>query len=185
MICFGCWLEILPVAAAAAIVSVLLAYAYCTRHYGHWAALGVPHTKPTPLLGHFAGPTLGRESGTVTVDTLYRRFVGHRYFGVYQLRHPMLVLRDPVLVHSVLATEFASFHDRVMNRTSFEHDGLFNSLVNLRGDRWKAVRAKLSPTFTVAKLKAMFASLHVCTGQLVDKLLLLTSDGQGIQNNVS
>ncbi|CAI6360815.1 unnamed protein product [Macrosiphum euphorbiae] len=179
MICFSCWLEIVPIAA---IASALLTYVYCTRYYGHWTALGVPHTKPAPLLGHFAGPTMGRESGTITVDKLYRRFTGHRYFGVYQLRHPMLVLRDPVLVHAVLATEFSSFHDRMMSRTSFEHDGLFNSLVNLRGDKWKAVRAKLSPTFTVAKLKAMFASLHVCTGQLADKLLLLTSGGQGIVN---
>lgn len=177
MICFSCWLEIVPIAA---IASALLAYVYSTRYYGYWTALGVPHTKPTPLLGHFAEPTMGCESGTTIIDALYKRFAGHRFFGLYQLRHPMLVVRDPVLVHTVLTTEFGSFHDRLMSRESFKYDELFNNIVNLRGDKWKAVRAKLSPTFTVAKLKAMFASLHVCTGQLTDKLLLLTSGGQGI-----
>lgn len=177
MICFSCWLEFVPIAA---IASALLAYVYSTRYYGHWTALGVPHTKPTPLLGHFAEPTMGRESGTTIIDALYKRFAGHRFFGLYQLRHPMLVVRDPVLVHTVLTTEFGSFHDRLMSRASFKFDELFNNLVNLRGDKWKAVRAKLSPTFTVAKLKAMFASLYVCTGQLTEKLLLLTSGGQGI-----
>lgn len=176
-----CWrtlfTEIFPVLA---VVAVTLSYKYCTYHYRHWKTLGVPHTEPSPLLGHFAGPTLGRESGTATVDRLYRRFDGHRYFGVYQLRHPLLVLRDPELVHAVLTKEFGSFHDRLMDRTSFEHDQLFNSLVNLKGDRWKAVRAKLSPTFTVAKLKAMFGDLRACTDQLANKLSLLTADGQSI-----
>lgn len=179
MIC--CWQtflsEVLP---AFTVVVGLLIYKYCTYHYKHWKTIGVPHTKPLPLLGHFADPILGRHSMTTTTDSLYRNFKGHRYFGIYQLRHPVLVLRDPELVHTVLTKDFGSFHDRLMNRKSFEHDQLFNSLVNLRGDKWKTVRAKLSPTFTTAKLKAMFSDLQMCSDQLVDKLLQLTSESQGI-----
>lgn len=176
-----CWqnflVEVFPILT---VIVGLLAYKYCTYHYKHWKTLGVPHTKPLPLLGHFADPILRRHSSTTTIDTLYRHFKDHRYFGIYQLRHPLLILRDPELVHTVLTKDFGSFHDRLMDRKSFEHDQLFNNLVNLKGDKWKAVRAKLSPTFTVAKLKAMFNDLQVCTGQLVDKLSQLTSEDQGI-----
>lgn len=169
--------EVLP---ALTVIVGLLAYKYCTYHYKHWKTLGVPHTKPLPLLGHFADPILGRHSSTTVVHSFYRHFEGHRYFGIYQLRHPLFVVRDPELVHAVLTKDFGSFHDRLMDRKSFEHDRLFNNLVNLKGDKWKAVRAKLSPTFTVAKLKAMFNDLRVCADQLADKLSQLTSDDQGI-----
>lgn len=154
-------------------------YRYFARRYKHWENLGVPHTEPVPLLGHFADPTLGRRSATLTIDSLYKRFDGHRYFGMYQLRHPLLVLRDPELINAVLTSDFGSFHDRLPSRKSFECDRLFENMVNLTGDRWKSVRAKLSPTFTVAKLKAMFGDLYACTDQLVDKLSQLTPDGQG------
>lgn len=175
-----CWksilLEYFPILT---ILTVFSAYKYCTYHYKHWKNLGVPHTKPWPLFGHFADPILGRQSGILILDTLYQHFNCHRYFGVYQLRHPMLILRDPDLVHAVLVKDFGSFHDRLMDRTSFKHDQLFNNLVNLKGEKWKAVRGKLSPTFTIAKLKSMFDELHVCTNQLMKKLAQEVTGDQG------
>lgn len=178
---YCCWRTIardfLP--ALILILTILYLYKHFIYHYKYWKTLGVPHTDPVPLLGHFADPTLGRKSSVKTIDSLYKHFQGHRYFGMYQLRHPMLVLRDPELVNVVLTRDFGSFHDRVLSRKSFEYDPLFEHLVNLRGEKWKSVRAKLSSTFTVVKLKAMFGDLRVCTYQLIDKLLELTSDGQG------
>lgn len=171
---------LLAIAAA-----VSLSYAYCTRHYGHWERLGVPCTDPTPLLGHFAEPTLGRRPATAVIDSLYRRFRSRRYFGVYQLRRPVLVVRDPELVHAVLTKEFGSFHDRLAGAQSFQHDPLFHHLANLRGDRWRAVRSKLNPTFTVSKLRSMFGDLRSCTEQLADKLSELTSGGQGIRTRIN
>uniref|UniRef100_A0A2S2R270 Cytochrome p450 n=1 Tax=Sipha flava TaxID=143950 RepID=A0A2S2R270_9HEMI len=176
------WPTVLAATIPLLVAAAYLAYRYSTYYYGYWAERGVPHAEPTTLLGHFARPILGRENSAFTVDSHYRRFGGHRYFGMYQLRHPILVLRDPELAHAVLTKDFASFHDRLTSRTSFKHDQLFSNVVNLTGDRWKAVRAKLTPTFTTARLKTMFADLYVCTDRLMNKLSLLTSDDQGVVN---
>jgi cytochrome P450 len=97
---------------------------------------------------------------------------------MYEARRPLLVLRDPRLVHAVTVKDFSSFGDRIASKVSFEHDKLFDHLVNLRGERWKSIRAKLSPTFSAAKLKSMMADINECTSRLIFNL-----DEQVAKNN--
>lgn len=165
------WLVPFLQSSAAALAAVLvLGYAYVTHHHGKWKALGVPHTPPTPLFGHLGDTIRNRAPLIDAVESLYRRFGGQRYFGIYEARRPALVVRDPALVHAVLVKDFDAFRDRIADDVSFKHDGLFRHLLNLRGGRWKAVRTELTPAFTGAKLRAMMPDVYRCTEMLLEDL---------------
>lgn len=163
-------MSFLQYSAVVLLAAAALAYKYATYHYGKWKRLGVPHEEPAPMVGNVGATVAGRAHPKDLLHALYRRYRGHRYFGVYVGRDPALVLRDPGLVHAVMVRDFAHFYDRLRDKTSFRHDQLFDHLINLRGARWKAVRAKLSPTFSAAKLKAMLADMNVCTARLAVNL---------------
>jgi len=40
-----------------------------------------------------------------------RKLDGYKYGGVFNLRQPELLIRDPEIIKSVLVKEFNSFHD--------------------------------------------------------------------------
>lgn len=158
---------------------IFLCYKFSTYHYDKWKKLGVPHTKPTPLFGHFREILTGKNSLTQLVHTFYHHFGDKQYFGMYEARHPILVIRDPELIHTILVKDFGSFHDRNSHKISFKYDKLFDHLVNLRGEQWKSVRTKLSPTFSTAKLKLMLSDINECSTRLIENLKqqIKTNDG--------
>lgn len=175
----GVWsIPFLQLCAAAVLLVTFLCYVYLTYHYGKWPGLGVPHAAPSPPFGSLRDVVMGSVPLVDAIHSLYHRFDGQRYFGIYEGRQPMLVIRDPQLVHTIMVKDFRSFVDRNADKVSFVHDKLFDHLVNLRGEQWKAIRAKLSPTFSAAKLKSMLGDINVCTARLIDNL-----NGQMMKNS--
>jgi len=167
----GVWsIPFVQLCAAAVLLVTFLGYMYLTYHYGKWTGLGVPHAAPSPPFGSLRDVVMGRVPLVDAIHSLYHRFDGQRYFGIYEGRQPLLVVCDPQLVHTVMVKDFRSFVDRNASKVSFMHDKLFDHLVNLRGEQWKAIRAKLSPTFSAAKLKSMLGDINVCTARLIDNL---------------
>lgn len=158
---------------------IFLGYKFSTYHYDKWKNLGVPHTEPTPFFGHFREILTRKMSLTQLIHTFYQHFEDKEYFGMYEVRNPMLVIRDPKLIHTIMVKDFGSFHDRNAHKISFKYDKLFDHLVNLRGEQWKLVRTKLSPTFSAAKLKLMLGDMNECTMRLIDNLneQINTNDG--------
>lgn len=168
--------------SAAILLATFLAYMYATYHYGHWKNMGVPHDPPTTLFGNMGDIILGRKPLYAVVQSHYDRFDGRPYFGMYEARKPALVVRDPELVYTLMIKEFGSFYDRNADKVSFEHDKLFDHLVNLRGEQWKAIRSKLSPTFSAAKLKFMLSDINVCSGRLLENLNRQITRNSGTMN---
>ncbi|EFN77011.1 Cytochrome P450 9e2 [Harpegnathos saltator] len=66
------------------------------------------------------------------------------------------MLRDPELIKSIALKYF----DMFMDHRSFVKDDqdplMSNNLFSLRGDKWREIRAVLSPAFTSSKMKNMF-----------------------------
>lgn len=175
----GVWLITCFQLSSVFLFLVYLAYKYSTYHYDHWKKLSVPHTDPTPLFGHLLDTIMGRQPMVTFLQSLYNRFENNRYFGFYEARNPVLVVRDPELVNTILVKDFGSFYDRAMDKVSFEHDELFDHLVNLRGEKWKTIRSKLTPTFTAAKLKSMLGDINICSSRLMDSLAEQTTNNNG------
>ncbi|XP_060837497.1 probable cytochrome P450 6a13 [Rhopalosiphum padi] len=148
------------------VIGVLLYY-YSTSTHGKWRKANVPHTRPVPLFGNLFRTTLGLESENETFDKIYKQFPDKKICGLYQMRTPYLMIRDPELINNVLIKDFAHFTDH-----GFKMDPSVNflasSLFFTNGQKWKIMRQKMSPGFTSGKLKLMHSQVKKCSKDMID-----------------
>ena len=90
---------------------------------------------------------------------LYNEFEGQAFFGAYAFHKPVLVLRDPELIHCILAKNFTEFHDRGIYYSQML-DPIISHLFFLPGEKWKIMRVRLSPVFTSGKMKQSFSLIQ-------------------------
>lgn len=110
-------------------------YAFLTSTFDYWLIRGVPHRRPTPLLGNFGDLLLFRKSQPEGVRDMYNWFPNERYFGVFRVRSPILIVRDPELVKQICVKDFQVFCNRgiPVNTTK---DPLSGHLFNLEGRKF-------------------------------------------------
>ncbi|KAK9507501.1 hypothetical protein O3M35_007343 [Rhynocoris fuscipes] len=103
-------------------------------------------------------------------DSIYKKVIGHKYVGIPGIMgKPVFLLLDPKLIEKILIKDFSYFHDRAPSDTIVINI-LEANLFNLSGQKWRTLRAKLSPTFTSGKLKWMFNQMSSCTDVLIESL---------------
>ncbi|XP_014244824.1 cytochrome P450 6a2-like [Cimex lectularius] len=142
-------------------------YYYGKSTYNHWKNLGVAYMKPKyPLFGNSFENAFSIISTVENQRQKYDFFKGNRYGGIFHFRKPVLFLKDPELIESVLIKDFPHFY----NRTTYvdkKLDPLSNHLVHMENEQWKNLRAKLTPIFSSVKLKGMHEQLLDCTDELI------------------
>ncbi|KAL7294891.1 hypothetical protein TKK_0011815 [Trichogramma kaykai] len=150
-----------------AILALTCLYCYLTRTHGHWAKQKNVPTLPGcwPGVGHMLPSLLMQESLEYLADRAYREAPGDASaVGIYFMRKPMLVLRDPDLVKQVLQSDFASFHhngreinpkaDAILARNPFFVHDL---------QAWRESRARVVGHLSGKKLSCLFAiARNVC-----------------------
>jgi len=149
------------------IVLSLFVY-YIQRCYTFWTRRGVKQISPTFPLGNFSKALTFRQSVAENVKDLYD-LTDEPLCGIYLTFKPALLVRDPEIIQEILIKNFAHFRDRGAY-VNEEYDPLSGHLFSLSGDKWRNLRAKLSPTFTSGKLKMMFQTLLGC-GVTLDKYI--------------
>ncbi|KAL1116659.1 hypothetical protein AAG570_005131 [Ranatra chinensis] len=82
---------------------------------------------------------------------------------------PTWIILDPAIVETVMIKEFSHFHDRGF-RIDEKVNPLEGHLFLLNGGKWRALRNKLSPTFTSGKLKWMFSQMDSCSESLLQMI---------------
>lgn len=71
-----------------------------------------------------------------------------RLSGLFEFRRPVVLIRDPQIIKQLTVKDFDKFMDHRVLITE-DIDPLFGkNLVSLTGDKWKDMRATLSPAFT-------------------------------------
>ncbi|XP_001606687.2 probable cytochrome P450 6a13 [Nasonia vitripennis] len=135
--------------------------------YNCWSRNGVPHDSPSIPLGNvpFSYFTENVPHGEI-IKSSYEKYKNHRYHGLYILNEPILVVNDPELIRLILVKNFTNFCNRgtYYNEST---DPLSCALPRLVDDKWKRLRAKLSPTFTSGSLKKMYPMFK----EICDKLV--------------
>jgi cytochrome P450 family 6 len=150
-----------------AVVACLLAviYIYFKMSWSYWKDRKLPYVEPTFPFGNFKDLILQRKPMGHVFQDLYKKFDGAKYGGTYMLAKPGLVFCDPEIIKNVMVKDFSSFHDRGFY-TDEEMEPLSAQLFFLRGNRWRNLRVKLTPTFTSGKMKMMFQTLVDCGQEL-------------------
>lgn len=151
-------------ALIAVVVIISLLYLYLTRNYGYWSKRGIPTVaNPLPGFGHTWQMYAMLQNLTVLFYDFYKKGDGYSMIGFYDLTTPGILIRDPELVKSVLATNFDKFPKNVMLMNENSDPILANALFSIEGDKWKSQRAKLTRVLSAAKLKIFFSHLSdVC-----------------------
>ncbi|CAH1391332.1 unnamed protein product [Nezara viridula] len=152
------------------VIGAIVYYKRLRTVYSHWERRNVPS-----LPGYFPYGSYERRSDTkkfqgYAMDQFYYKMAKHKYFGYYEMRRPLLVVKDPEVLKLVLTKEFSHFRDRFTRPMPKTDPLLHYQLFILGGDKWRALRTKLTPTFTSGRMKAMFP-LFVDCAQALNTLL--------------
>lgn len=84
---------------------LLLLWCYIRYSYSYWKRKGVPYLKPTFPFGSFSKGFLQQISIDDQIKEIYES-TSEPFIGVYSILRPVLVVRDPELVRTVLIKDF-------------------------------------------------------------------------------
>ncbi|XP_058123884.1 cytochrome P450 6A1-like [Anopheles ziemanni] len=145
-------------------------YQHFQRRYQFWAKLNVPFMEPSFPVGNVGETLKPTIHFAHIIDGLYRKLKHHGdYVGIYFFRDPVLLVLSPEFARTILVKDFNYFVDRGVYSNE-EVDPLSANLFFMEGNRWRNLRAKLTPTFTSGKLKSMFHTI-VAVGTRLDQYL--------------
>lgn len=138
------------------IFAISAIYLYFKYTFTHWDRKGFPYVKPSFPFGNLSSVATGKTSFGVNIYELYKAST-KPIVGVYLFFQPGLLVRDAEIVKKILGADFDSFHDRGVYCNPA--DPYSQNLFALRGHQWKALRTKLTPTFTTGKMKGMMPTI--------------------------
>ncbi|XP_001948421.1 cytochrome P450 6k1 [Acyrthosiphon pisum] len=145
-------------------------YYYSTSTYGKWRILNIPYVPPVPLFGNTTRMMLRLEHPIDMFERFYNSFPDVKLFGFYQMRDPVLLVRDPELINAILVKDFSYFTDHGIDLDS-STSVLANSLFFANGQKWRTMRQKLSPGFTSGKLKDTHGQINECSDEMVSGIV--------------
>ncbi|XP_060535574.1 uncharacterized protein LOC132707668 [Cylas formicarius] len=145
-------------------------YVYAKWKYSYWKRRGVEQPEPEFPFGNFRGTILKKMTFEATAGIYYNIYKkSHKYVGLYMFTAPLWLVMDLTLIKRILQQDFQHFTDHF----SFHHDTqiLTNHLFSIEGDKWKTLRAKMTPTFTSGKMKMMFSIVYDLSTKLESSVL--------------
>ncbi|XP_049874738.1 cytochrome P450 6B2-like [Pectinophora gossypiella] len=158
------------------VLFIIVCYFYGTRTFGYWKKKGVKHDPPLPFFGNNFKQFVQRASMCMMATETYKKYPGERVVGFYRGTKPELVIRDTDLIKRILITDFNNFYARGFIPHKTDIEPLLQNLFFADGDTWRLIRQRFTPTFSTAKLKAMFpiiteraAKLQVLAEDIVNK----------------
>ncbi|XP_065356912.1 cytochrome P450 6d1 [Calliphora vicina] len=157
------------------IVLSIILYFLIRRHYSLWQRLGIEYDEPTIPHGSLLKVRRKERAFGLVMSDLYEKYT-KKFVGIYLFIKPAILLRDAALVRQIMTTDFASFHDRGVY-VDEKNDPMSANLFTLKGQTWRSLRAKLTPSFTSGKLKGMFSTVDDVADKLVKHLKGQLDDG--------
>uniref|UniRef100_A0A8D8BAU1 Probable cytochrome P450 9f2 n=1 Tax=Culex pipiens TaxID=7175 RepID=A0A8D8BAU1_CULPI len=147
-------------------------YRKLTKNNDYFHGKPIPSMAVKPLFGSTAPLMLKKYSFTDYIKMIYDKYEGVKVFGLFDTTQAMFVLRDPELIKKVAVKDFDHFVDRrpVFGDNANQNSNVLFSktLVGMTDQKWRDMRATLSPAFTGSKMRAMFDLMTEYTGQMID-----------------
>lgn len=154
---------------------MLIVYQCIWKNWWYFSNRNVKFIRGLPIVGSMYKFFFGLEPIAQSVADLYGKYPAEPFVGMYELTHPVFLIRDPDLVKKITTQDFEHFlnHqtnfddelDRIMNRTLFfSHD-----------QKWKEMRSILSASFTGNKMRMMFDLIVDSTTKFVSNVKTMQS----------
>ncbi|KAF5291524.1 hypothetical protein FQR65_LT01837 [Abscondita terminalis] len=143
-------------------VFCVIFYYKAVRPLSYWKDRGVVHKKSLPIIGNFKQIVFQKTSLFDYTLNTYKEYSKERYFGGHQFLNPILFVNDLDLIKNITVKDFEHFLDHNNIITEDVEPLMGKNLVNLKGQRWRDMRATLSPSFTSSKMKLMFMLISEC-----------------------
>lgn len=164
----------------ATLLSILTAttYLYIKYTFSYWKRRGVPFKEPSIPFGNLAPFFRRARSFGQNIDDLYNSST-EPVLGIYAALRPALLIRDPKVTRDILIKDFQYFFNRGFHHDT-QNDPMAANLFST-DEKWKEMRAKLSPAFTSGKLKGMVETIVGCGKALEEYLNQYVSSGEVVE----
>lgn len=156
---------------------LVIVYHLVIKKWNYFTHRNVRFVRGWPILGSLYKMFLGRASFAVLMQTYYRQFDGHRFFGIYEILHPIFVIRDPELIKQITVQDFDHFVNHQGNFDTEMDSLLARSLFFSQDQKWKDMRTILTPAFTGNKMRMMFELIRKSTTDFREILTKETNAG--------
>lgn len=163
-------LNVVTVVLLLSSILLVLFYQLIWRHWNYFNVRNVRFYRGVPILGSLYKMLIGKEAFATVLLQLYRRFPDQRFFGLYELMHPVYVIRDPELIKQITVQDFEHFVNHQGNFDDEIDSLLARTLFFSRNQYWKEMRAILSPAFTGNRMRLMHGLAHDCSAQFLRSL---------------
>ncbi|KAB5531151.1 hypothetical protein PHYPO_G00137600 [Pangasianodon hypophthalmus] len=147
------------------VLAVTLLFIYSVWPYGFFKKLGIPGPRPWPFVGTF----LSYRKGFYNFDTECFKKYG-KVWGIYDGRLPILMTLDLEMIKAIMVKEcFSTFTNR--RDANMDLAGPFaDGITVVKDEKWKRIRASLSPFFTSGRLKEIFPIAEKYADHFIDHL---------------
>lgn len=102
-----------------------------------------------------------------------------RIIGYFDFMTPMYVVRDPNIFRQLAIKEFDSFEDHKFLLNTDVEPLFGNSVFLMCGQKWREMRATLSPAFTGSKMRLMFDFVRDCATNTTQHLHQINGGANG------
>lgn len=141
---------------------VIFALYTIVYQYTYWKRRKMLHLEAVPLIGNQYPMLFGIDSFPIHAQKMYKKFSGARYYGCFDFRQPVVIIKDPVLIKEICVKNFDDFTDHLTFITEEMDPIAGRNIFSLKGQRWRDVRSTLSPSYTAARMKLLFELINEC-----------------------
>ncbi|XP_058790829.1 probable cytochrome P450 28d2 isoform X2 [Phymastichus coffea] len=157
------------------VVFLFILYYYLTWPYDYWKKQGMEYAKTiVPGFGNTLPMLLFRENLNFISDRIYRNCSPNAsMIGMFHLRTPTLIVRDPELVQKVLVTKFAAFENNLVYLDEHRDEFLSKNPFFAVGETWKNSRKLVISGMSQKKLKLILQFMQrvsVCFDEHFDRI---------------
>lgn len=146
---------------------ILLLYLYAKQKYAYFKDRNIPYVKPVPLIGNMFLPVLKGGSIIDSFVKIATEFRDEPFVGSFEFFSPSLIIQDPDIIRQVTVKDFDKFVNHRSFTDSVSDELLNNSLLLMKFQKWREMRAALSPAFTGLKMRMMFDLVRKCAENFV------------------
>ncbi|XP_076375889.1 cytochrome P450 9e2-like [Megalopta genalis] len=147
--------------------ALVLLVIYFVKKYTFWQRRKIPIPDGYwPFLGHIWPVYTVTKNMTDHFQDLYKKCNKHSMFGLYDGFKPVLVVREPHLVKTVMQSSFANFQKNGFEVSPKTDPLLARNPFFSVGEVWQNRRKRLTNAFSTARLKNLFTGVtQVCKKQ--------------------